>query len=268
MRKHLHLIFQLFCAVLILSGCQTSGTEPDHEVASPDYIQHEWEMTHDPKTGKVEDHRLWAYLLSQRSILGQTGRLDKARFYPASWRAVDDFFANLAVQKIVFDPNNPSTYYFCTGEGWNNADASQGAGVWKSTDAGTTWRQLSSTLNDTFYYCHDMAVHPITSDVYVATRTGGLMRSSDGGGSWSQVLGQSNGALYNTTTDIEFTADNELFVAIGNFTTDGIYYSKTGDAGSWEKRMTGMPTAVRRIEIATAPSDAGVIYAVPTSSIS
>ncbi|MBI1305483.1 MAG: T9SS type A sorting domain-containing protein [Bacteroidetes bacterium] len=258
--------FTLLLLLVSLFSCtQVSNKSPFVLEQEVEDLEQEWEKTRDPKTGRVESLRLWKYLLNQKSFLG-AGGFNKARFYPNSWSAVDDFFANLSVQRIVYDPRNPLTMYFCTGEGWNNADAARGAGVWKSVNGGETWIQLSSTLNDSFSYCHDMLVHPLTSDIYVATRVGGLMRSEDGGNSWMQVLGAGNGSKYNTTTDIELTADNELVVCIGNFNTDGIYFSANGDAGSWEQRMNGFPHSIRRVELATAPSNANYMYAIPTSS--
>lgn len=261
------LLFFLACIGLVIASCKAPKEESSEEGQAPGYVQHEMLMTRNAVTGEVEGQKVWDYLLSVKPRMGRIQQHGKRKVYPNSWRAIDDFFANLAVQRLVYDPNTTTTMYFCTGEGWNNADASRGAGVWKSTDGGETWLQLPSTNSDTFWYCHDMLIHPVTSDVYVATRRQGLMRSKDGGNSWERVLGQDLGAIENATTDIEITADNELFVCIGNFSTDGIYFSATGDANDWEKRMNGFPTAVRRIELTTAPSNANVVYAVPTSSI-
>ena len=81
-----------------------------------------------------------------------------------------------------------------------------------------------------------MLVHPVTSDVYVCTRTAGLLRSKDGGNTWDAVLNANLGSISNGVTDIDITADNELVVSIGNRTTDGIYFSETGDENDWEKR--------------------------------
>jgi photosystem II stability/assembly factor-like uncharacterized protein len=257
-------IFWIGILGLLMVSCESKKSNDSS--TSPDYINQTWEMTRDPLTNKPEGQRLWSYLLSQRNTMGRSS-LDKARIYNSSWSPVDDFFANLAIQRIVFDPSDTKVFYFCTGEGWNNADASRGAGVWKSTDGGDTWLQLPSTLNDSFYYCHDMLVHPVTRDVYVCTRYNGLLRSQDGGDSWTQVLGAANGSIQNSTTDIDITVDNELVVCIGNFNTDGIYFSENGNAGEWEKRITGMPTEIRRIVISTAPSNADFMYAIPLSSI-
>ncbi|MCB9263254.1 MAG: T9SS type A sorting domain-containing protein [Flavobacteriales bacterium] len=263
----LNLFFGLLLSAIMISGCKGKRTTITLAFNSPNYLNQEMEMLRSPITGLVESQNVWNYILQQKKIMGEPNAHAKAKIYPQGWRKIDDHFANLSIQRIVYDPNNTQTMYFCTGEGWNNADAARGAGVWKSTNGGDTWMQLPSTFNDTFWYCHDMKIHPITSDVYVATRERGLMRSKDGGNSWAKVLGSGVGASRNEVTDIEITADNELVVCIGNFSTDGIYFSESGDEGSWEKRMSGMPSSTYRIELATAPSNADVMYAVPTSSV-
>ena len=55
-----------------------------------------------------------------------------------SWNNVDDFWTNIAISCIAFDPSNTQVFYVGTGEGWYNADALQGLGVWKTTDGGST----------------------------------------------------------------------------------------------------------------------------------
>ena len=252
--------------ILVLISCNQKVEESTAQ-AAPEYMSHEELMTRNPTTGEVEREKLWAYLLSQKATLGKRKVLNKSTVYPNTWQPVDDFFASLAIQRLVYDPNETKTMYFCTGEGWFNADAARGAGVWKSLDGGESWNQLASTGNDSFWYCHDMLVHPVTSDVYVCTRTAGVLRSKDGGKTWDAVLNANLGSSSNGVTDIDITADKELVVCIGNRTTDGIYFSETGDVNDWEKRMNGMSTANWRIVISTAPSNSNVMYAIPTSSI-
>ena len=77
-----------------------------------------------------------------------------------TWQVVDDFWANMAVTCITYDPTNTQVFYVGTGEGWYNSDAVQGAGIWKTTDGGTTWSQLASTDNSSFYRVQKVAVPP------------------------------------------------------------------------------------------------------------
>ncbi len=253
--RNLHYITLL---ILALGSC-VSQSDITAEQA-PASMQFEVLRTADPQTGELPSHLKFKYLDKQH--LGAQTLNKTERYYPNSWGPVDDQFATLSVTKIAFDPNNTSVFYFCTGEGWFNADAARGAGIWKTIDGGESWSRLASTDTSIFFYCQDIAVHPMTSDVYVCTRSSGLMRSTDGGNSWEQVLGQNNGANVNTASDIELAANGGMFVSMGMSEYDGIYYSETGNSGEWERRMNGFASNVWRIEIATAQSDSNVIYAI------
>ena len=189
------------------------------------------------------------------------------------WTNVNSFLTNLAVTTIAAGPaSQPSAMYCGTGEGYFNADAVQGAGIWKSINGGSTWAQLPSTNNINFSYVQKVLVHPVTGDVYAATRSG-LWRSQNGGSTWTAVLATTVAPATATprVADIEIAADNTLFAAMGIFSTDGIYRSATGDPGSWTKINTlagsGLPTTgYQRIELACAPSDANRVYALFQSS--
>jgi len=181
-----------------------------------------------------------------------------------TWTNVNDFWANLAISCIAYDPSNTQNFYIGTGEGYYNVDAIQGLGIWKTTDGGTTWSQLASTNNSTFYNVQKILV---TSNgyVYAATRANGVMRSTDGGSTWAKVLGSGSGASFNDSGDLEIGADGTIFAAMGlYFHTDGVYSSATGNLGSWTKLNTGangFPTSgFQRLEIGVAPSDANTLY--------
>lgn len=64
-----------------------------------------------------------------------------------TWNKINDFFSNLAITTIAQNPTNPDTIYFGTGEGFFNADAIGGAGVWRTANNGLTWTQLPSIMN-------------------------------------------------------------------------------------------------------------------------
>ncbi|MCB0265750.1 MAG: hypothetical protein KDH98_21585 [Calditrichaeota bacterium] len=192
------------------------------------------------------------------------------------WTQVNDFLDNLAVCSIDYDPSNTSVFYAGTGEGYYNVDAVRGAGIWKSTNGGSSWTQLAATNNYEFDYVQKVKVHPTTGHVYAATKSrysnvGGIYRSTDGGSTWAVVLNNDDGASSYRAADIEFGADGTIYATMGLiFSTDGIYSSSTGNSGDWTKLNTGTngfpTTGIERIEIATAPSNANYIYALTQSS--
>ena len=187
------------------------------------------------------------------------------------WSEVDAFMTNLAVTTIAADPSDPQIMYVGTGEGWFNIDATRGDGIFRSSDGGDTWSQLASTAgNTTFQYIQKIVVHPATGDVYAATRGNGVQRSTDDGNSWTTVLSSSNGTVSVRAADLEIAADNTIYASFGIFSTDGVYSSASGDAGSWTQLNTGgngfPTTGFERIELALAPSNANVVYAFTQDS--
>lgn len=175
------------------------------------------------------------------------------------WTPVDDLFDNLAVSAIAQDPNNPSIMYFGTGEGWFNADALRGLGIWKSTDGGQTWNRLASTAIPTFYYCQKLVVDA-TGAVFASTSSAGLVRSLDGGNTWSTVLGLGTFSNQSEATDIELASNGDMYAAMGIF-NQGQLWKSVNRGNTWTQLTNGLPASgYERVEIASAPSDPNRIY--------
>ncbi len=161
-----------------------------------------------------------------------------------TWTPVNDFMTNLAVTTLAYDPTNTMTMYAGTGEGYFNADAARGAGIFKSTDGGTTWTQLSSTTNSFFNYVNKVFVN--SSGTLFAATNGGLRRSTDGGATWTSIYAA-------RCFDIEQAANGHLYAA-----HNGLLRKSTDGGVSWSNLTT--PITFSRAEIACAPSDANYLY--------
>ncbi len=168
----------------------------------------------------------------------------------SQWNNIDDFWANLAITSIGSDPSNSQVFYVGTGEGYYNVDAVRGAGIWKTTDGGTNWSQISSTDNSNFYYVQKVVITP-SGTVIAATRAG-LYRSTNGGTSWSELY---TGRF----ADVEVASNGDIYASEGIFSS-GVVRKSTNDGVSW---TTVTPqSGGHRIELAIAPSDPNTIYAV------
>lgn len=166
----------------------------------------------------------------------------------SSWQNVTGFMGNLDISSIDYDPTNNSTFYIGTGLAFSGV--SQGDGVWKSTDSGVTWNQLSSTANGLFDAVQDIKVTS-AGTVLVATLTG-LKRSTDGGVNWTTVAA-------GEFADIEIAANDEIYASTGVNSSGSLF--KSTDDGQNLTDITPQ-TGGRRIEIGVAPSNASVVYAV------
>jgi photosystem II stability/assembly factor-like uncharacterized protein len=120
-----------------------------------------------------------------------------------TWSPLFDGQPIASIGALAVAPSNPSVIYVGTGEADIRSQIGFGDGVYKSTDAGKTWRNVG--LRDTRQIAA-IQVDPRNSDlVYVAAlghvygpnAERGVFRSSDGGRSWTKVLdrGPETGAV-------------------------------------------------------------------------
>jgi sugar lactone lactonase YvrE len=208
------------------------------------------------------------------------------------WEPVDDFWADLNVSCMAYDPNNTQIFYVGTGEAQTariiyRASSGIGNGIYKTTDGGISWYTLESTIN--FDYITDIAVRDEngTSVIYACVASGtymgedhvsepsdGLFRSEDGGITWQQVLPDIEGddKPY-TPADIEIASNGRIFIGtMENLNKKGgatILFSDTGLSGSWTIydhyndmiSNEGYYNIPARTLVATSPSDPDIVYA-------
>ena len=115
------------------------------------------------------------------------------------WRCVSDgFMGSSAVGSIAVAPSDPNVIYAGTGETAIRLDVSYGDGIYKSTDAGRTWRHIGLKNSK---FIGRICIHPQNPDlVYVAAlgdvfgpnSERGVYRSKDGGETWEQILHRSD----------------------------------------------------------------------------
>ena len=187
----------------------------------------------------------------------------------ASWQIEDDFMTNLAVASMVIDPTDPNTLYAGTGEGLScggdpgeqiSGDCGlQGAGIFKTTDGGTTWSQLSATNTPDFYYVNRLAISPADHLVLLAATQSGIWKTSDGGTTWNQVYGASGDSWY--IADINFNPTDGTKAVAGGAYWGSAYYS-TDSGNTWvQATFTSIGANPGRVEVAYAPSNPSIVYA-------
>lgn len=185
-----------------------------------------------------------------------------------NWTPFDDFFQNLAITHIDQAPNNGQIMYFCTGEGNNNLDAVRGLGVWKSSNGGNTWNQLSSTNNSNFHYCQKIVSIGNGDTVLVLTKTG-LYRSANGGNTFTRVLGTGiASAGGNIAYDLEVMKNGTMYVTMSSGASNGGSMHKSFNSGvSWTNPLT-LPSYLNKdeMEIAVSDNDTNVIYSLVENS--
>lgn len=113
-----------------------------------------------------------------------------------TWKKV--LFANrdAGAVDLTFDPNNPRVLFASTWRirrtPYSLSSGGEGSGLWKSTDEGETWENISRNEGlpkDTIGII-GVTVSPQNSNrvwALIESKTGGLFRSEDGGKTWKKI---------------------------------------------------------------------------------
>ena len=166
----------------------------------------------------------------------------------ASWQPLEDFMANMAVSTMVMDPTNPNIIYAGTGEGFFNADRIKGAGIFKTTNGGSSWTRLSSTNNSNFDFVNRLAFST-SGNILLAATEAGIFRSTNDGMTWSKRF---DGRVFDLRAH---PSNNQRAIAGG---PGASWYSNDGGM-TWHP-SSGLPTS-GRVEVAYAPSNGNIVYA-------
>jgi photosystem II stability/assembly factor-like uncharacterized protein len=210
------------------------------------------------------------------------GGLYRTRNGGMTWENVWSRQPVASVGAVMIAASDTRIVWAGTGEGNPRNDASYGDGVWRSLDAGSTWRHMG--LDDSFAITR-ILVDPrdpqtvlvgALGDTFKDSAQRGVYRSTDGGQTWSKTLfvGPSSGIA-----DLSWNArdPNVVFAAVWQFRRkpwtfdsggpdDGLY--KSNDEGRTWSHVSGggFPASpLGRIGVAVAPSDARRVYAAVQS---
>ncbi len=173
-----------------------------------------------------------------------------------SWTTIFDKEAVPSVGDIAISPSNPSIIWAGTGEANNRQSSSWGNGIYKSMDAGKSWKMMG--LADTLHIAR-VVVHPTNPDIVYVAATGnlwapsssrGVYKTTDGGKTWALVLkvnddtGASDIAMDHESPNILYAAMYQRRRTVFGFNGSGegsaIY--KSNDSGeTWTKITKGMP---------------------------
>ena len=197
------------------------------------------------------------------------------------WRCVSDgFLGTAAIGAIAVARSDSNVIYAGTGETEIRLDVSYGDGVYKSTDAGRTWKYAG--LRETKHIGR-ICIHPHNPDIVFVAALGdifgpndarGVFRSRNGGRTWEKVLhrGADAGAV-----EISMDPGNPRILVAGFWQTRRSFWNlSSGGPGSglfrstdggdtWEEisRAPGLPDGpLGKIGVVVSPARAGRVWAL------
>ncbi|MEO8448508.1 MAG: glycosyl hydrolase, partial [Gemmatimonadota bacterium] len=137
------------------------------------------------------------YVAAQGSRWGPSGERGIYRSLDGgkSWKLTLSADSLTGPSDLAMDPTNPRILYAALWDHqrlpWLVRSGGPGGGIWKSTDGGDTWKQLTGGLPKIMGKI-GVAVSPANPDrvwAIVEADSGGLFKSDDGGASWQLVNG-------------------------------------------------------------------------------
>lgn len=183
-----------------------------------------------------------------------------------------------SIGAVTVAPSDPDVLWVGTGEPASVRSNSWGDGVYRSEDAGRSWKHLGLTETREI---SAVAVHPRDPDIAYVAAMGylwgtnsqrGVFKTSDGGESWEKVL-----FVNDTTGIIDLEMDphdpktlyastwQRLRYGGGDMTESGpgsgIWKTVDG-GGTWKRLERGLPTVdMAKSKLAVARNDSRILYA-------
>ena len=204
------------------------------------------------------------------------GGVWKTTDYGHTWQPIFDKESTGSIGTVAVSASNPGIIYVGSGEGLHRPDLSTGNGIYKSTDAGSTWKHLG--LEDG-QQIPKIAIDPENPDrvfaavlghPYGPNETRGIYRSLDGGNSFEKVLyidentGGDDVVIDPHNPDIVYASlwesregpwENAEWAG-----THGGIFKSTDGGKTWKKLSNGLPDDMVQAHLAIAPSHSSTIY--------
>ncbi|MGD9856788.1 MAG: M36 family metallopeptidase, partial [Planctomycetaceae bacterium] len=160
-------------------------------------------------------------------------------------------FNRRTISKVLVHPTDPNTVYVAVGRGLNGLFGNMG--VWKSTNGGATWTNMTSVIS-TSDPVTDLVMDPTNPNVLIAGfgeifghSANGLYRTLDGGANWSPIgVGTLPAGTTAGRVNLAISADGQSVYA--GWTSPGAsfgsllgFFQSTNGGTSWTNRTATTP---------------------------
>lgn len=189
-----------------------------------------------------------------------------------AWTKASDFWDSLNITCIATDPTDANVIYLGTGE--KRGHGLKGFGIWKTSDGGANWTQLTSSTGlkyiDTIIVRDEGGIGAVYAGGGRALSEGsydginGLQKSTDGGATWTEVLGEISAGSNHHVTDLELDSNNRLIVGTrtNTFNEGGGQIFYTDDGAVFTQLTTDALGTFDRTFVDVSPSDPNILYAM------
>src|SRR6188474_3856258 len=148
----------------------------------------------DITTGRISDVEIDAKNPNVWYVASASGGLFKTENRGNTFAAIFDEGGSYSLGAVKVDPKDSNIVWLGTGENNNQRSVAFGDGIYKSTDAGKTWKRMGLENSE---HIQNIIIDPRNSSVVYVSAIGplwssggdrGLYKTTDGGQSWKAVL--------------------------------------------------------------------------------
>ena len=191
--RALDLVSAAFALALLLPQVVQS-----QQLAAPQFPQIQWRMIGPFRGGRVLPAVGVPGKPNEYLIGAVGGGVWRTTNGGNTWLPIFDSQPIASIGAIAVAPSDPQTIYVGSGEADMRSDISFGDGVYKSTDAGATWRNIglrdSRQIGRILVDPHDANLLLVAAlgHAYAPNAERGVYRSTDGGATWTKVLAKND----------------------------------------------------------------------------
>jgi photosystem II stability/assembly factor-like uncharacterized protein len=229
-------------------------------------------------SGRIADFAVNPRNHSEYYVAVASGNVWKTVNNGTTFTPIFDTYGSYSIGCVKIDPTNSNTIWIGTGEHNHQRALGYGDGIYKSIDAGKTWKNMG--LKDA-RQIGGIVIDPRNANVvYVAAEGSvwgpggdrGLYKTIDGGKTWKKIqtisenTGINNIIMDPRNPDVLYSTSEQrrrhVFTKIGGGPESAVW--KSIDAGeTWEKLTNGLPTGdIGGMGIAISPVNPDVLYII------
>jgi photosystem II stability/assembly factor-like uncharacterized protein len=232
-------------------------------------------------SGRISDVAIDPKNPSVWYVASSVGNLWKTENRGNTFTPVFDRYGSYSLGAVTIDPRDSNIVWLGTGENNNQRSVSFGDGIYKSTDAGATWKRMGLEHSE---HIQNIVVDPRNSNVVYVTAIGplwasggdrGLYKTTDGGQTWKAMLtispdtGVTDMVMDPKKPDTIYAAALQRRRAVGQLIGGGPesgLYKSTNGGNTWTKLTNGLPSVeIGRIGLGINWKDPKIVYALVTA---